>query len=188
MEGGKLPPARLRSCRLCRARSPVSADLPYIGYALWAIGDLTRDRSNYDAAFTHFAKSYEIARAAAGAEPTNTQAQRSLATSLSNLGEKEAFLGNPAAGDHNLEALEVLQKIADTDPANLEGQRDVAEVQLLVSAACRQLSERDEARTHSRIAAEILERVQQLDPASAETATLLDRARQQMKALQSPAP
>jgi len=158
----------------------------YMAYALWAIGDLTRDRSNYDAALENFEKSYAMTRTVAVAEPTDTQAQRSLASALADLAEKKALLGNPTAGrDHLLEAREIMQKLADADPDNLEAQRDVADIDLGLARIYQQLQEFTEARRRCTLALQTLERAQRLDPTSAETARMLADARQRMAALES---
>jgi tetratricopeptide (TPR) repeat protein len=165
----------------------VSAAHSYVGYAQWAIGDLTHERSDYEAALDTFTKSYKIAQMAAATQPADIQAQRSLGASLADLAEKQAFLGDPIGGrDRALEALEVMKKIAQSDPANLEAQRDVGESHLMVADACQRLNELDQAREHCSAAVEILARIHQLDSVSTETTNLLTRARQQMTALESP--
>lgn len=162
----------------------LSADLSYIGYALWAIGDLTGDRANYTAALAKFSESYEIANAAAAAEPTDTQAQRSRAAALSNIAEKKMLLGDAtAARDDFLAALQATQTLAANDPNNVEAQRDVAEIQIGLSAAYQRLEDAPHAHEHSAAAVAILERVQQLDSTSAETATLLATARERFNAV-----
>lgn len=124
-----------------------------MGYALWAIGDLTGDRSNYDAALTNFEKTYALTRTVAVAEPTDTQAQRSLSAALADLGQKKALLGNPTAGsDHFLESRQVMQKLADADPDNLEAQCDVAEIDLNLAGIYQQLQELTEARRRCTLA------------------------------------
>jgi tetratricopeptide (TPR) repeat protein len=159
--------------------------LSFMGYALWAIGDLTGDRSNYDIALTNFQKCYETARDIAAAEPTDTEAQRSLGTALSNLADKKALLGDPMAGrDHLLEALPILRKIAEADLDNLEAQRDVAEIELGLTRINQQLGELSDATAHCAVAVQILDRVQSLDPASAETAALVAAAHQRKQALE----
>lgn len=166
-----------------------AVDLSFIGYALWAIGDLTGDHSNYDDALTNFEKSYETARDIAAAEPTDTQAQRGLAAALANVAEKEALLNNPTAGrDHLLEARQILRKLADADPDNLEAQRDVAEIDLGLARIDQQLGELGEAREQCEVAIQILDRVQKLDPASTETAVLVTDAHQRKRALESTTP
>ncbi|PYJ09391.1 MAG: hypothetical protein DMF06_10245 [Verrucomicrobia bacterium] len=166
----------------------LSAAHSYMGYALWAIGTLTGDRSNYDAALTHFEKSYTMTRTVAVAEPTDTQAQRSLSSALADLAEKKAALGNPTAGrDHLLESREIMQKLAEADPDNLEAQRDVADIDLSLARIYQQLQELTEARTRCGLALQTLERAQRLDPTSAETARMLADARQRMTALESAA-
>jgi tetratricopeptide (TPR) repeat protein len=163
----------------------IAADLGYMGYALWAIGDLTGDHSNYDAALTTFKKSYESARKVAAAEPTDTEVQRTLAATLANLADKKDVLGDPTAGrDHLLEALPILRKIADADPDNLEAQRDVAEIELGLARINQELGELSQATAHCAVAVQILDRIQSLDPTSAETAALVTEAHQRKQALE----
>jgi serine/threonine protein kinase/tetratricopeptide (TPR) repeat protein len=158
----------------------------YMGYALWAIGDLTGDRSNYDAALENFEKSYAMTRTVAVTEPTDTPTQRSVSAALADLAEKKALLGNPTAGrDHLLEAREIMRRLADADPDNLEAQRDVAEIDLNLARIYQQLEQLTEARTRCSLALQTLERAQRLDPTSAETARMLADARQRMTALDS---
>lgn len=162
----------------------LSADLSYSGYALWAIGDLTADQTNYGVAMPRFQRSYELARAVATAEPGSTQAQRSLAAALSNLAEKKMLLGDPTAGREELtEALAVNEKIAAADPQNREAQRDVAELQIGLAAVLRRLGDPEQARAHATTSVGILERLVAADPGSAETQQLLETARRSLTEL-----
>lgn len=162
----------------------ISADLSYTGYALWAIGDLTGIRANYDAALQRFQRSYELARAVANAEPDNTQAQRSLAAALSNLAEKKMLFGDPGAGrDELIDGLAVVEKIAAADPENQEAQRDVAELHIGLAGALRMLARNEEARAHASAGVAILERVAAADPGSAETRQTLEAARRSLTEL-----
>jgi tetratricopeptide (TPR) repeat protein len=162
----------------------VSADRSYCGYALWAIGDLTGDRTNYEAALHQFERSYELARAAATADPGNTQAQRTLAAALSNFAEKKMLLGDPnAARDELIDGLAVTEKIAAADPENKEAQRDVAELHMGLAGALRRLGETEQARTHLVASIAILERLATADAGSAETRDTLEAARRSLAEL-----
>jgi len=81
-----------------------------------------------------------------------------------------------------------MQKLADADPDNLEAQRDVADIDLSLARIYQQLGELTEARRRCTLALQTLERGQQLDPTSAETARMLGDARQRMTALDSATP
>jgi hypothetical protein len=100
--------------------------------------------------------------------------------------KKKAQLGNPTAGrDHLLESREIMQKLADADPDNLQAQCDVADIDLSLAGIYQQLEQLSEARTRCALALQTLERAQRLDPTSAETARMLTDARQRMTALES---
>ncbi len=101
----------------------------YEGYALWQLGDLTGDTSNYRAALQRLQTSQNINVQVSALVPTVVDMRRASVDALREMAVLHVKLSDGAAALRELDlALPTNRALAATDPRNAEAQRDLAAV------------------------------------------------------------
>jgi eukaryotic-like serine/threonine-protein kinase len=167
--------ALLKEARAKLEKLTKATEVGAAGRALWGIhatlGDIALDIDGQPAhSKTEHERARAIAESLVQAEPNDTQAQKSLATSLGRLGDVALRLGDAAAARrfHDL-GLAIRRTLAQQDPNDLEAQRNIAEHLRKLGETARKAKNSTETRSFLEQELEIRRKLAKTNPTDVRT-------------------
>lgn len=157
-----------------------------MGYALFALGEATGDRSYYQQAMPYGTEAYQKLLLLAAAHPERSY-DRSLADARMTIGNiRWKASGDFADAWREIgNARDVFQRLLAADPQNLELKRDLANSWMALGRILAESGQRKDALAAELTALSIYEDLGRADPASSENSSQLTTSRSRIAALQA---